>query len=82
LRGADEFLKRLCEALGVAVGGTTADGLFTVEEVKCLAACHRAPVFQLQGDGEIKYYESQSIDTVLALVEELRCKAESKKEGA
>ncbi len=81
LRGADEFLKNLCEALGVTVGGTTTDGLFTVEEVKCLAACHRAPVFQLQSGSEIKYYENQSIDTVLALVEELRRRAESEKEG-
>lgn len=82
LRGADEFLKKLCAALGVTIGGTTADGLFTVEEVKCLAACHRAPVFQLQGEGEIRYYEDQSLETVLALVEELRRKAEGEKEGA
>lgn len=81
LRGADEFLKKLCETLGIEVGGTTADGLFTVEEVKCLAACHRAPVFQVQGDGEIQYYENQSMDTVLALIEELRHRAESEKEG-
>lgn len=75
LRGADEFLKQICDYLGVKTGETTTDGLFTIEEVKCLAACHRAPMFQLQGDGEIVYYEDQSLETVKALIEHLRIEA-------
>jgi NADH-quinone oxidoreductase subunit E len=80
LRGADEFLEELSQRLGIAVGETTADGLFTLEAVKCLAACDRAPMFQLQGGGDIKYYEDQSVDMVMALVEDLRQK--TSKEGA
>lgn len=57
MRGADAFLQQLCDYLGVKAGETTADGLFTVEAVKCLAACHRAPMFQVQGDGDIVYRE-------------------------
>jgi len=72
LRGADEFLQELCERLGISAGETTPDGLFTVEAVKCLAACQRAPVFQLQSESGIDYYENQSIETAMHIIEELR----------
>ncbi|MEA4909935.1 MAG: NAD(P)H-dependent oxidoreductase subunit E [Chloroflexi bacterium] len=75
LRGADQFLQEVCSELGIGVNQTTPDGLFTVEEVKCLAACHRAPVFQLQGDGEITYHEHQTVETARALFAELRSKS-------
>ncbi len=44
LCGADRTLKKLEELLGIDVGQTTADGLFTLEEFECLAACDKAPV--------------------------------------
>ncbi|MHC1782609.1 MAG: NAD(P)H-dependent oxidoreductase subunit E [Anaerolineaceae bacterium] len=72
LRGADEFLQKLCENLGIRVGETTPDGLFGLEEVTCLAGCHHAPIFQLQGDGKITYHEDQTIETAMELVEKLR----------
>jgi NADH-quinone oxidoreductase subunit E len=81
LRGAEDFLHNLCANLGIKVGETTPDGLFTIEEVTCLAGCQRAPVFQLQGDGEIAYHEDQTIDTALALVNELRLRAAEKEAG-
>ena len=81
LRGAEDFLHNLCANLGVKVGETTPDGLFTIEEVTCLAGCHRAPLFQLQGDGEIAYHENQTIDTALALVNEMRRRAAEKEAG-
>jgi NADH-quinone oxidoreductase subunit E len=81
LRGAEDFLQNLCANLGVKVGETTPDGLFTIEEVTCLAGCHRAPLFQLQGDGEIAYHEDQTVDTALALVNELRRRAAEKEAG-
>ena len=74
LRGSEEFLVNLCKYLEVEVGGTTSDGLFTIEEVKCIAACHRAPVFQIQGDGEIHYYEDQTLESVKTIIEGLRQK--------
>lgn len=46
LKGADEFHAWLKEELGVEEGGTTDDGLFTVEHVMCLAACDKAPMLQ------------------------------------
>ena len=60
MRGADAFLKQLCDNVGIKVGETSADGLFTIEAVTCLAGCHHAPMFQLQGDGDISYHEDQT----------------------
>ncbi len=76
LRGAEEFLTELCQNIGVKVGETTADGLFTIEEVTCLAGCHRAPMMQLQGDGDIAYHENLTVESTLALMEGLRKKAQ------
>ena len=81
LRGAEDFLHNLCANLGIKVGETTPDGLFTIEEVTCLAGCHRAPLFQLQGDGEISYHEDQTAETAMALVNELRRRAAEKEAG-
>ncbi|WP_322508067.1 NAD(P)H-dependent oxidoreductase subunit E [Anaerolinea sp.] len=81
LRGADKFLEELCQRLGIREGETTPDGLFTVEAVKCLAACHRAPVFQVQGDGEIEYHENQTVELTLAWMEQVREKVRAEKEA-
>jgi len=69
LRGAEEFLDELCQALDVEPGGTTEDGLVTVEEVKCLAACDKAPMFQVQSAEGITYHENQDLDTAMELVQ-------------
>jgi NADH-quinone oxidoreductase subunit E len=79
LRGADEFLQKLCDNLGIKVGETTPDGLVTIEEVTCLAGCHRAPMFQLQGDGELTYHENQTVDSALELIDGLKQSAGEKK---
>jgi len=74
LRGAEDFYQRLCARLGLGPeGGTTADGLFTVEEVVCLAACDKAPCLQIN----LEYYENmtdEQIDEIIA-----RLKQESNK---
>ncbi|MCJ7624652.1 MAG: NADH-quinone oxidoreductase subunit NuoE [Anaerolineaceae bacterium] len=72
LRGADQFFKELCEFLDVAPGETTADGLFTIEEVMCLASCHNAPMFQVQSAGEVAYHDHQTLETAKAFIEEQR----------
>ena len=81
LRGSETYLEQVCDRLGINEGETTTDGLFTVEAVKCLAACHRAPMFQLQGDGEIKYYEDQNVEITMQIVEEIRRKVAAEKEA-
>ena len=76
LRGAQAFADELCDKLDIKMGETTPDGQVTVEEVKCLAACDRAPMFQLQEPDGIHYHEDQSVGSALALIEALRVKGQ------
>ena len=69
LRGAEEFLEKLCQALKINPGETSEDGLVTIEEVKCLAACDKAPMFQVQSKDGISYHENCSLDETLELIE-------------
>lgn len=82
LRGADEFLEKLCENIGIKVGETTQDGLVTIEAVMCLAACDRAPMFQVQTSDGISYYENQTVESALKLVEGWRNGAGASEEGS
>jgi len=75
LRGAEKFLEELCDRLGIRPGETTADGLITVEAVMCLAACDRAPMFQVQSGQGLEYFENQTVENALSLIEQLRADA-------
>ena len=72
LRGADEFMNSLCANLGIKVGETTPDGLITLEAVTCLAACDRAPMFQVQKAAGLEYYENMTVDRTMELIEALK----------
>jgi len=72
LRGAEEFLEKFCENLGIQVGETTPDGLVTVEKVMCLAGCDKAPMFQVQTGEGLTYYENQTEESALKQVERWR----------
>ncbi|MCD4817103.1 MAG: NADH-quinone oxidoreductase subunit NuoE [Candidatus Cloacimonetes bacterium] len=50
LKGSERILKNLCKILNVKVGGTTSDGLFTVELCACLGICGNAPVMMINED--------------------------------
>lgn len=47
VQGADAILEHLKEKLAVEEGGTTQDGLFTLEVVRCLGCCSLAPVMMI-----------------------------------
>ena len=47
LVGAEELLHHAEAKLGIRPGGTTDDGLFTLEDVECIAACTEAPCLQV-----------------------------------
>jgi NADH-quinone oxidoreductase subunit E len=49
LNGSGALVRHLCDSLGIRLGETTPDGLFTVTEVECLGACGGAPVVQVDG---------------------------------
>ena len=66
LRGSDELTAHLERITGAKVGETSPDGLFTLKEVECLAACGFAPVVQVRE----QYYESldteENVQTMLS----------------
>ena len=72
LRGADEFLEKLCENLHIQPGGTTPDGMVTVEAVMCLAACDKAPMFQAQGPEGISFHENMTVEKTMVFIETAR----------
>jgi NADH-quinone oxidoreductase subunit E len=50
LRGGEELLDHCKKKLGIGHKGTTADGLFSLEEVECIGACSWAPAVQVNYD--------------------------------
>jgi NADH-quinone oxidoreductase subunit E len=76
--GAEELIAALKSSLGIAEEQTTADGMFTLQRVKCVAACNRAPVLQANLD----YVYDVRPEQVDALLRDLRARAgEAKKRG-
>lgn len=68
LMGARRIIDRLRERLGIEPGETTADGMFTLQEVECLASCGTGPMLQCN----LKYYENLTPERVDAMLEDLR----------
>jgi NADH-quinone oxidoreductase E subunit len=68
LLGAEHVLECLREKLGIELGGTTADRLFSLDEVECLAACELAPVLQVNDE----FHGPVTPESVGPLLEELR----------
>jgi NADH-quinone oxidoreductase E subunit len=68
LAGGEELLEHAEMTLGCAVGGTSDDGLFTLEEAECLADCDIAPCVQVNH----RYVRSATSDSFDAMAEGLR----------
>ncbi|HVE94276.1 MAG TPA: NAD(P)H-dependent oxidoreductase subunit E [Acidimicrobiales bacterium] len=68
LNGAYELVEHAERKLGVKLGGTTPDGLITLEEMECLAACTLAPCLQVN----YRYEGNVSTADFDALVDSLR----------
>jgi len=49
VNGAPAIEEVICEHLGIVDGGTTDDGLFTLNVVACLGCCSLAPVMMVKG---------------------------------
>ncbi|MGH1502565.1 MAG: NADH-quinone oxidoreductase subunit NuoE [Acidimicrobiales bacterium] len=68
LLGGEELLHHAEETLGIKAGGTTPDGLFTIEDVECIAACTEAPCLQVN----YRYEYRLTHDDFDALIADLR----------
>jgi len=65
LRDGHKALEHVCSRLGVAEGGTTADGLFTVQESECLGACADAPVLLVNDRDMCSFMSHQRLDELI-----------------
>ncbi|URI06230.1 NAD(P)H-dependent oxidoreductase subunit E [Aquincola tertiaricarbonis] len=72
LRNGQHALEHLCSRLHVEEGGTTADGLFTVQKTECLGACADAPVMLVNDRQMVSYMTDERLD---ALVDTLKAQA-------
>jgi NADH-quinone oxidoreductase subunit E len=71
LQGADDIVGHAEKSLGVRTGGTSADGMFTLEDVECIAACTLAPCLQVN----YRYFANVTPESFDKLVADLRAGA-------
>mgnify|MGYP003383295732 FL=1 len=65
LRDGQKALNHLCEKLGVEMGGTTADGLFTVQQSECLGACADSPVMLVNDRTMCSFMSNDKLDQLI-----------------
>ena len=66
LRQGDAALTHLSQRLGVEVGGTTADGCFTLQQSECLGACADAPVMLVNDRHMCSLMSNDRLDALIA----------------
>lgn len=71
LRGGEELLDHCKQRLAVGHKGTTADGLFSLEEVECIGGCSWAPAVQVNYD----FHENLTEDKMDRVLDGYRKKA-------
>jgi NADH-quinone oxidoreductase subunit E len=65
LNGSDNIIAYIKEKLGIKVGETTADGMFTLKTVECLGACGYAPMMQM-GKTYREHLTKEKVDAIIA----------------
>lgn len=72
LRDGQKAIDHLCSKLGIEQGGTTADGLFTVQKSECLGACADSPVMLVNDRQMCSFMTNERLDD---LIDVLRAEA-------
>jgi NADH-quinone oxidoreductase subunit E len=65
LRDGNKALVYLEKKLGVAMGGTTADGMFTLQQSECLGACADAPVMLVNDVNMCSFMSNDKLDQLI-----------------
>ncbi|HET8871667.1 MAG TPA: NADH-quinone oxidoreductase subunit NuoE [Aquabacterium sp.] len=65
LRDGQKALQYLCDKLGVEPGGTTPDGMFTVQQCECLGACADAPVALVNDRQMVSFMSNDKLDQLV-----------------
>ena len=73
LRRGQQALEHLCRKFGIEPGGTSADGLFTVQPSECLGACADAPVMLVNDRQMLSFMSNDRLDE---LVDTLKAQAQ------
>ncbi len=68
LRGSDQIVDAAERNLGIGMGETTEDGMFTLSAMECLGACVNAPMMQINDD----YYEDLDETSTESILTELK----------
>lgn len=70
VKGAQQVIDKFSELIGIKPGETSADGLFTLDALRCIGACGIAPAVTING----KVYPKLTVDAVVKIVDEYRAK--------
>lgn len=73
VKGADKVLEAFKSELGIDMGETTSDGLFSVELSRCLGVCALAPVVTIND----KVYSKVTVKKVPELISQVRAEAKA-----
>ena len=65
LRNGMGALQHMCQRLGVEVGGTSADGVFTVQPGECMGACADAPVLLVNDRHMCSFMSNDKLDQLI-----------------
>jgi NADH-quinone oxidoreductase subunit E len=65
LRNGQKALHHLEQKLGVVMGETTPDGLFTLQQCECLGACADAPVMLVNDRTMCSFMENEKLDQLI-----------------
>ncbi len=68
VKGAQQVIDKFSDILGIQPGQTTADGLFTIDALRCIGACGIAPAVSING----KVYPKVEVSAVQGIIDELR----------
>jgi NADH:ubiquinone oxidoreductase subunit E len=68
VKGADKILEAIQSELGIGIGETTSDGVFSLEQSRCLGICALAPVMTIND----KVYSQVSPSQITDLLNQLR----------
>ena len=68
VKGAQQIIDQFCEILGIRPGETTEDGMFTIDELRCIGACAAAPAVTING----KIYARVKVNDVAGIIAEYK----------
>ncbi len=64
VNGSEDIINYIQQKLGIGIGETTNDGLFTLKTVECLGACGYAPMMQV-GKTYREHLTKEKVDAII-----------------